>query len=668
MRFFSPAVAVLAAGAAVCAPLTVVLAGPASAITPSSDTTTLSVVSPSTAASQHWAPTAYDCSSGADLTPSQSFELTPTPPLGQGALFFNIGASINQTELYRNTSLDGTNLADLSGLSYSTLTPTGKQPAYLRLTVDEDGTGAHIDSLYFEPALNSSQGAVAGGQWQTWNAGPDATWTTDGGPSGATDLTTYEGAHPHAKIYFNGYGGGLSVIAGCGGDTQTNAKLGVDRMVATSAGKTSLWDFEPNYGTNTNNSVVIKDANGLWNASAYNYGGNGGAGSATYIAQKFVLGPDTPVLGKGSRQMTVWDNSDATQFWRTTALDGKKVDTIRELGYSTFQEHMAGKAGVPLQQPAYLRLSIDSNGPDPVTGAIVKDTTLNFEPANNSDQGAVQDGVWQTWDAYNGLFRVVEGPDNNADQLVTLASFMAKHPDAVFATNAKSFGGSGALSLVVGSAGDQQRNGTFAVDKVNVGLSAVNAGQPSVSSTTYDFEPTYTVPSASNATRVGAGPVRLSGTAEPGTSVEIRLLKNGDFSTLAGTATTDSYGKWSYTLSVSQNTSYRAYLAGTYGTTDIASSTATAWVKFLATLTVSTSRGYVYGKVVLNPAASNVPVQFQDYVNHKWTMVTHTVSTNGVATFKWRTARGRTYLVRAYASRTSTVLGNYSAVKTIKSL
>ena len=666
MRFPSPAVAVLAAGATVCAPLAVALAAPASAAG-APDTTRLSVVSPSTAAAQKWAPMAYDCSDGGgDLPPSQSFELTPKAPLGQGALFFTIGGLQNQTELYRNTSLDGTSLADLTGLNYSTMAPAGKQPAYLRLTVDQDGTGANIDSLNFEPALNSSQGAIVANQWQTWNAGPDSTWTTDGGPTGATTLAAYVAAHPAAKIFNNGYGGGLSLIAGCAGQTQTNAKLGVDRIVATDAGKTSLWDFEPDAGVATNTPVVVKDTNGVWNASAYNYSGNGGAGATMRVLQKFVLGPQLPVLGKGSRQMTVWDNSDATEFFRTTALDGKKVDAIRGLGYSTFQEHMAGRPGSDLQQPAYLRLSIASNGPDS-NGAITKDTTLNFEPANNPGQGAVQDGKWQSWDAYNGLFRVVEGPDNNADQLVTLASFMAKHPNAVFATNAKDFGGAGAVSLVAGSGGDNQRNGMFSVDKVVVGLSSVNAGKPSVSTTTYDFEPTYTVPSANSVTRVGTGNVGLSGNAEPGKSVEIRLLKNGNFATLAGAAITDSYGHWYYSLPVSQITSYRAYLAGTYGTTNIASATATAWVKFLPTLTLSTTHGYTFGKLVLNPGASNVPVQFQDFVNNRWTTVTTAVSTNGVATFKWRTYPGRTYQVRAYASTTSTVLGNYSAVKTIKS-
>lgn len=123
----------------------------------------------------------------------------------------------------------------------------------------------------------------------------------------------------------------------------------------------------------------------------------------------------------------------------------------------------------------------------------------------------------------------------------------------------------------------------------------------------------------------------------------------------------------SYALPVSQITSYRAYLADTYGTTNIASATATASVRFLPTLTLTTAKGFTYGRLVLNPSASNVPVRYETYVNHKWVAFARTVSKNGVATLSWDTAKGRTYLVRAYVSSTPTVLGNYSAVKTITS-
>jgi hypothetical protein len=613
---------------------------------------------------------AYDCSDGgADLTPDQNFALSQGAPLGQGGLFFKMGAFQDQTELYRNTSLDGSALSDLSALSYSTYSPAGKSPAYLRLTIDTngDGDGSDAQSLYFEPALNADQGAVQTDTWQTWNAGPSSTWTTDGGPTGTTTLADFVAANPDAKIFNNGYGGGLSIIAGCAGQTQTNALLGVDRVTATSAGQTSFWDFEPAAGTNTSSTAVVKNTGGGWNASAFNYGGNGGAGSLMDVKQGFVLGPNKPVLGKGSREFTIGDNSDATQFWRSTALDGKKVDTLRSLGYSTYAAHTAGKPGADLQQPAYLRLSIDSNGPDG-TGAVEKDTTLNFEPANNADQAAIVNGAWQSWDAFNGEFRVVEGPGETADALTTLAGYMSRHPNAVFATNAKSFGGSGALSFVVGSAGDNQRNGTFGVDDVRVGLSTVNSGAPSVATSVYDFEPTYTAPTADDVTRLGTGTAKLTGTAAPGNIVEIHVLKGGDYSTVAGTATADSYGKWQYKLPVTETTPYRAYLANTYGTTNVRSATAHANVRLEPTLALSTARGFSYGKVTLDPALSQVPVRLEARVNKRWVPVGHTTTNeNGVARIKWDTVQGRTYQVRAYAARTEQALGNYSGVETVKS-
>ncbi len=45
-----------------------------------------------------------------------------------------------------------------------------------------------------------------------------------------------------------------------------------------------------------------------------------------------------------------------------------------------------------------INLEVDYNGPN-VAGGF---TTLVFEPVYNTTQGAIVDGVWQTWDAYQG--------------------------------------------------------------------------------------------------------------------------------------------------------------------------------------------------------------------------------------------------------------------------
>lgn len=667
-------VAAAAIGSLVLAPLAL---PPAAYAAPASDSTTLTVVSPATREAAHWTAQAYDCDQGNDLTPQQTFALSAGAPLGQGAHFLSMGSSGNQTELYRTTTLDGTPLSELSALEYSTTEhgtdpAVAKQPAYLRLTISSTGTNVQDSTLYFEPALNPDQGPIAQDTWQSWNAGSAATWTTTGGPEGATTLADYVTTHPQATIVNNDSGnltgGGLAVLAGCAGDNQSNAVLGFDRIVATTAGQTHLWDFEPDSGTATGTTVVVKDAEGAWNESAYNYSGNGGNGALTAIKQGYVIGPKIPPLGKGSRQLIVNDNSDATQFWRTTALDGKQVDTVRSLGYSSYAEHTPGAAGADLQQPAYLRLSIDSDGPD-AQGNLLKDTTLNFEPANNTDQGPVQDGVWQHWNAFAGQFRVVEGPAETADALITLPSYMARHPKAVFASNPKPFGGSGAVSLVVGSGGDNQRNGQFAVDNVSLGLSAVNAGMPVVASTTYDFEPTYTVPTANNVTRVGVGRVTVSGTAAPANMVEIRLFDGHGFGTLAGTVNTDSYGKWTFPLSIRQSISYRAYLANTYGTTNISSATAHAYVRFGVSLLLTTRRGVTSATSALNPALPNVAVRFDHHTSRGWVTIGHsTTDARGVARFSWRSAKGSLYQIRAYVAATSTVLGNVSVARWIRSV
>src|SRR5439155_3713714 len=123
------------------------------------------------------------------------------PPLGQGAHEVTIGSNGNETELFRSTVLDGTRLADLDHLDYSTYAaptagtdPGTRQPGFLRLTVSSDGTGTPDTSLFYEPALNAPD-AVADNQWQTWQTA-DGTFTTTGDASGETTLAAFVNAHP----------------------------------------------------------------------------------------------------------------------------------------------------------------------------------------------------------------------------------------------------------------------------------------------------------------------------------------------------------------------------------------------------------------------------------------------------------------------------------------
>ena len=667
--------AAVVAACALGVPMALALSTTASAVDQPAANLLSVVTDTATAKAAGWTAQAYDCSpTGVATTPQQRFGLSNGAPVGQGAAFFRLGASETQTEVLRNSRLDGVRLVDVSGLSYSSIaaaTTTGdstvKQPAYLRLTVDPNGDGDHsdADSLFFEPALNPEQGAVSQGVWQTWNAGPEAHWSTTGGPDGLTTLTAYVLAHPSAKVVDSGNGGGLAVMGGCSGQAQTMADLGVDRVIATWndywGGRSALWDFDPPASASAHPTLVL-DTAGTWNASAYDFAGDTGVGA---LAQDFVLGPGVPLSGKGSRQLTVGDNTAVTQYWRSTALDGKRVDSVRSLGYSTFAEHNAGKAGDALQQPAYMRLSIDSSGPD-TAGAIVKDTTLTFFPQNNSGQQAVHDGVWQSWDVFGGALSA-SGPGELAGANVTLAEYMSRHPHAVFAPDAQ-VGGRGSVALIAGGFGDSQRNGRFAVDRVVVGTSELAGGKPVVSTTTSDFERGYRVPTAADVKRVGAGTVMVSGSAGQGDRIEVRVLRNGNFNTLVGTAVVMDEDQWWLRVPVRSRTPYRAYLAGTYGTTNITSATHLIDVQLGVGLGLSTSGGWTTGKIALNPALGKVPVRLDVVVNHRWVTVSRgTTAANGTAALKWDSARGRGYTVRAVASSTSAALGNASASHWIRS-
>jgi hypothetical protein len=673
-------VAIAATTAVVLSPLAIA-ASPAMADT--RDGASIRIVSPATAADENWTAQAYEnLDAGAYTNPEQTVELAAGVPLGQGARFFNMGQYSVQTELYRTTEFDGDLVSDIKRLDYSTWAKaTGalanddhiaKQPPYLRLSISSSNSGLKDTTLNFEPAENGAQGAVEQSTWQDWEtAAVNGRWHVIEGP-GVTagnyiTLTQYLAVHSGAKLATNTNGGALSIMAGGAGANQTYAKLGFDRVSAEVGSDVFLWDMEPIAGTTKNSDATVKTLTGAWNKSAWNYSGNGNVGSSIETRQQLELGPKTAPRGKGSLVMEIGDNSDATQFLRTTVLDGKPVSALRTLGYSTYAEKTAGAGATP-QHPPYLRLSISSDG------SATKDTTLNFEPANNPTQGGLTNGTWQTWNAFGGRFRVVEGLGETAGDspasFVTLAAYMARHPKAKFVPNPKTFGGEGALSFVVGGAADNQRNARFAVDNVSVGTSAVVAGKPGVEATTYDLEPVYTVPTVNSVIRTGAGPVDLTGTAAPNAQVQVRTLKGtNDWTTVAGTATANSSGKWTLRLAkVSARTSVRAWLAGTYGNSDVQSATALVQVRFSVATTVNTSNGYTYGYVTLNPAVQGVPIVWEYYVNKQWVKIAQTNTTSkGTAALKWNTTKGKSYVIHARALGTSTVLAGTSSAMAVKS-
>ena len=212
-----------------------------------------------------WVHQAYD--DVTDLTSNQRFVRGPaTPPVGAGSLRFHIGDDASRVELFRAPRYDDRLLRDLRGLKYSTFERAGsqgtlpQQPAYMRLSLDNNGDGERDESLFFIPANNPAQGDVLQATWQDWNAF-GGRWSI-GGDNGAADTVTlknYLVAHPDATIVNNNggqpNGGGLAVIVGASGDNQRNGFFNVDDVVvrqvdaATSTTVSGIrFDLEPSAG------------------------------------------------------------------------------------------------------------------------------------------------------------------------------------------------------------------------------------------------------------------------------------------------------------------------------------------------------------------------------------------------------------------------------------
>jgi hypothetical protein len=142
-------------------------------------------------------------------------------------------------ELFRTTQYDGTMVRDLRTLSFSTFARantgnvTPQQPAYLRLSVDNDGNGTTDDTLYYFPGNN---GSVAQSTWQNWDAA-SGLWNvgSDTGIPGAVTLADYVVAHPDATIVVNSDPsdltqpqGGVAFLVGGGGASQMDGSYFLD--------------------------------------------------------------------------------------------------------------------------------------------------------------------------------------------------------------------------------------------------------------------------------------------------------------------------------------------------------------------------------------------------------------------------------------------------------
>jgi hypothetical protein len=224
-------------------------------------------------------------------------------------------------------------------------------------------------------------------------------------------------------------------------------------------------------------TVTVTSGNmGDWAFDNRDAGGTVGANPTA--GGGMVTGPATPPLGTGSARLftgTGITGGDGAEELRNTGYDGVLLSSITSLSYSTYVTSWNG------QQAPYLTLEIAPSAGAPADSNL----RLFFEPAYQTptsgnaslpDQGPVSLNTWQSWNALTGGWWSNAGGGTPGTGVISLADYIALHPDAVLANTAD---GLGAVQLRVGfaSAGNQFDGN---VDALKIGVSG--------SDTTYDFE------------------------------------------------------------------------------------------------------------------------------------------------------------------------------------
>jgi hypothetical protein len=190
-------------------------------------------------------------------------------------------------------------------------------------------------------------------------------------------------------------------------------------------------------------------------------------------SQAFVNGPGTPPAGSGSYELRTGLNPQSYETFRQKDYNGTKLSNVTSLTYWTYvQSFGANSSG----QAPYIDLYVDNNNDG------VRDDTLTFEPIYQTgtysgdavpNQGAVTLNTWQKWDALHGGWWS-DNAGNGGPPLVTLAHYIADHPDARIANDSP--GG----FLLSSGCGGTWTNFVGNADALTIGVSGNN--------TTYDFE------------------------------------------------------------------------------------------------------------------------------------------------------------------------------------
>lgn len=103
---------------------------------------------------------------------------------------------------------------------------------------------------------------------------------------------------------------------------------------------------------------------------------------------QFVVGPGEAPMGKGSLELQTVDTAGKQQHFEVQQT-GTPIADVNEMSYSTYAHQPVVVASINMEVLT-----------DPPGGY----TTLVYEPYLNPGAGAVVPGVWQSWDAFHGMW------------------------------------------------------------------------------------------------------------------------------------------------------------------------------------------------------------------------------------------------------------------------
>ncbi|MDX6692429.1 MAG: trimeric autotransporter adhesin [Blastocatellia bacterium] len=373
----------------------------------------------------------------------------------------------------------------------------------------------------------------------------------------------------------------------------------------------------------------------------------------------FTSGPATPPYGSGSYQMSTGAGDGAGQggksYFKTNTYNGTRLDAISSMSYSTYVD--PSTPGNNIAPVIEMMVDTDGNG--------TRNTTLVFEPIYSPEQGAIQKGVWQTWNARAGKWRssATVGPIV-PNTYFPLDTFIDAFPGATIVEWFPRADGYGLGTSVGQSSGGAWANFVGSVDGFEIG--ANNA------STINDYELALPAISVDDPTFVEGDSVigpHFTVTLNGKSSVPVMV----DYATADGTATAGSdYQSTSGTLTFAPNETSKDVLITVVG--DMANEgTENFFLNLTNPVNATISDAQGIGTITDNDAAPSFSIDDVTHMegNSGTTVYTFTVTKTGATTFAtsvdFTTVDGTaTVANNDYASNNGTL--NFAAGDTTKQI